>query len=148
MCLILSDPVLCRVLPCAMEVSPPSGINGLQGGGGHPPPSPLPHPPSVNGNSDLVVNKKIVSSSGDHHMEDRGVDLSFDSVKKEQDSDSEQNTFSARGPVKVKQEFNDGVKQERETQSPSSLQSPGGRLKIFRSKFITVFFNRYQGRLS
>jgi len=127
------DPVLCRVLPCAMEVSPPSGINGLQGGGGHPPPSPLPHPPSVNGNSDLVVNKKIVSSSGDHHMEDRGVDLSFDSVKKEQDSDSEQNTFSARGPVKVKQEFNDGVKQERETQSPSSLQSPGGRLKIFRN---------------
>ena len=100
---------------------------GLTAGGG-PPPSPLTSAP-VNGDLSKV------SSSGDCPMEDRGVDLSFDTqpVKKEHDSNNSDHCHDSFriASVKIKQEC-DVIKQERD--SPSLLTSPGGRLKIFQSK--------------
>ena len=143
-----------RDLPCAMEVS----TTGISGG---PQPSPLP-PPSLTavndahdeGQNDLVHNK-IVS---DCPMEDRGVDLSFDTtavpVKKELENVSDNNNPSSNSSdllpsprihpaaLKVKEEYKEFSDIKPQCQSPSLLtSSPGGRLKIFQSKFFSLLFH-------
>ena len=112
--------VQCRSVPCAMEISA-AGVQSPSGG------APLTQA-SVNGDLGKV------SSSADCPMEDRGVDLSFDTqtVKKEHESDTHDNFRIAS--VKIKQEC-DVIKQE----SANLLTSPGGRLKIFQSKFFEIF---------
>ena len=127
--------------------------------GGPPVPHPPPPAPSCTAvadssrgqaHDDLVANK-IVSS--DCPMEDRGVDLSFDAtaapVKKELENVSDNNPTSNNdllpsprlhpSALKVKEEYKDYSDIKPQCQSPSLLtSSPGGRLKIFQSKF---FFN-------
>ena len=124
-----------------------------------------PPPPSLtsvtdardNGHDDLV-NNKIVTS--DCPMEDRGVDLSFDAtaapVKKELENVSDNNPTNNSdllssprlhpAALKVKEEYKDFSDIKPQCQSPSLLtSSPGGRLKIFQSKFLTIFYQCTMG---
>ena len=140
-----------------MEVS--SAVNS---GGPQPPPSPSltsvteapPHP------HDDLKNNKIVAS--DCPMEDRGVDLSFDAtaapVKKELENVSDSNPTSnsdlLHSPrlhppaLKVKEEYKEYSDIKPQCQSPSLLtSSPGGRLKIFQSKFFTILLSLHNGML-
>ena len=91
----------------------------------------------------------------DTAMEDRGVDLSFDTtepgprvrVKPELDLRTDKLVM---GPseTQITQAVRDQIKQECDNsqaaavkpESPHILQSPGGRLKIFQSKYTVCFF--------
>ena len=107
-----------------MEISP----GNITGGRDSPPPH-TPHQntarlilPSVTTNGSDVVNN-LNKITGDHPLEDRGVDLSFD-VKKETETEIKTENCDI-----IKKEFKNS-----EDIGSSMLQSPGGRLKIYKGE--------------
>ena len=115
-----------RLLSCAMEIScpvPPSTAH-----------CPLPASSLMSADTDKVGPVHDHVSPADQDQDhDRGVDLSFDSNMKKESSDSESvSDFS----LKIKQECD--LKHEKtRCQSPVTA-SPGGRLKIFQSKYKNI----------
>ena len=114
-----------RSLPCSMDMEISAG--NIPGGRGSPPPHPPPSPtarlmlPSVTTNGSDIGVSNLRKIPGDHPLEDRGVDLSFD-VKKETEIKTENCDI-------IKNEF-----KQSEHCEASMLQSPGGRLKIYKGK--------------
>ena len=108
-----------------MEIS----AGNITAGRDSPPPHPQPHNPtarlmlpSVTANGSDIVNN-LNKISRDHPLEDRGVDLSFD-VKKETETEIKTENCDI-----IKKEFKNS-----EDCGASMLQSPGGRLKIYKGK--------------
>ena len=110
-----------------MEISA-GNITGGRASPLSPPALPQPSPntrlmlPSVTTNGSDIVNN-LNKISRDHPLEDRGVDLSFD-VKKETETEIKTENCDI-----IKKEFKNS-----EDCGASMLQSPGGRLKIYKGK--------------
>ena len=102
-----------------MEIS----AGNITGGRDSPPPL-TPHSVTTNG-SHIVNNLNKIT--GDHPLEDRGVDLSFD-VKKETETEIKTENCDI-----IKKEFKNS-----EDCGASMLQSPGGRLKIYKGETLDL----------